>query len=79
MKIRCDGWVCCFYCDFGDLGDLGDPDDPGDLGDLVDLDRNESLNYFLDYCKNLFDVKQKKYIIKTVIECGKRCQIYLLG
>ena len=61
MKSRCDGWVCCFYCDLDDLGDLGDLGDPGDLDDL---DRNESLNYFLDYCKNLFDVQRKKYIKK---------------
>ena len=61
MKSRCDGWVCCFYCD---LGDFGDPGGLVDLDDLVDLDRNESLNYFLDYCKNLFDFKQKKYIKK---------------
>ena len=24
-------------------------------------------------------LKRKKYIKKSVIECGKRCQIYLLG
>ena len=48
--------MCCFYCDLGDLGDLGDP---GDLDDLVDLDRNESLNYFLDYCKNILTFNEK--------------------
>ena len=28
-------------------------------------------------CKNYFDVKRKKYIKKTVVECGKRVKIFI--
>ena len=38
---------------------------------------NRRMNRFA--CKNInFDVKRKKYIYKTVIECGKKMSKYIL-